>query len=104
MEEQKNTASVSFGSKGIVPASGAVVGAAIAIGVPWVVLANGQILGSETITRVILTAVFGGCIISLVSVFFGLVIPSSVQGNDLETLRKLKRFEAGDREKTNEGN
>ncbi len=60
--------------------SGALAGAAIAIGVPWVLLTHGQALGSSTQTLLVWVAVVMGGVTTMMSAFFGLVMPSQVGG------------------------
>jgi hypothetical protein len=86
-----NEHGVSFGGGGHVAAVGALSGMAIAIGVPWVLLANGQSLGAPVLTTLIIVALCAGGLVSLVSAFFGLVIPRRVHGRwmDPERWRKF---------------
>ena len=69
---------VSFGRGGSIAAVGALSGVAIALGGPWVLLAYGQVLGTPILTGLIIGALAMGGLISLVSAFFGLVIPRHV--------------------------
>lgn len=66
---------------------------AIAIGVPWVLLVNGQTLGAPVLTTLIIVALCAGGLVALVSAFFGLVIPRHVQGRwmDPERWQKFAR-------------
>ena len=59
---------------------GAIAGAAIAIGVPWVVLANAASagLGGFAISLLSLFGIMGGVAMAIVAVFFSIVIPSKV--------------------------
>lgn len=72
---------------------GVLSGTAIAIGVPWVLLANGQTLGAPVLTTLIIVAIGSGGLVALVSAFFGLVIPRHVQGRwmDPERWEKFAR-------------
>ena len=82
---------VSFGAGNLVAAVGTLSGMAIALGVPWVLLANGQSLGSPVLTTLIIVALCVGGLVSLTSAFFGLVIPRHVRGRfmDPEHWRKF---------------
>jgi hypothetical protein len=66
---------------------------AIAIGVPWVLLTNGQSLGPHVLTALIIIALCIGGAVSLVSAFFGLVIPRHIHGRwmDPERWRNFAR-------------
>ena len=70
---------VEFGNKtSALP--GAISGAAIAIGVPAVTLVLGKSLASSVQLTIILVGVGVGGLIALTATFFGLVIPSKVNG------------------------
>jgi len=58
--------------------AGAIAGVIMAIGVPWVVLTHGQVLGTGSQTLLVWVGVVLGGSISFVSAFFGLVMPSQV--------------------------
>ena len=92
-EQSQHEHGVSFGGGGHVAAVGALSGMAIAIGVPWVLLANGQSLGAPVLTTLIIVALCVGGLVSLVSAFFGLVIPRRVHGRwmDPERWQKFAR-------------
>lgn len=85
---------VSFGSGGHTGAIGVLGGVAIAIGVPWVLLSQGQALGSNALLALVVTAVVCGAAVSLVSAFFGLVMPNRVHGGWAHPghLRHLRDF------------
>lgn len=59
---------------------GLVAGAAIAIGVPWVVLTNaaGAGLGGFASTLLSLIGIIGGVALAIVATFFSIVIPKKV--------------------------
>ncbi len=60
---------------------GLIGGLIFAIGVPFVVLKYGQILGQAFSITIVIGAVIIGGIVILTTIFFGLVMPSSVGGN-----------------------
>ena len=62
---------------------GAIAGAAIAVGVPWVVLANGAGagLGGFAISLLSMIGIMGGVALAIVAVFFSIVIPSKTSEN-----------------------
>jgi apolipoprotein N-acyltransferase len=82
MEKPNNETGVKFGSHTIAGVAGVLGGVAFAIGVPWVLLAHGQILGATVLTWLVSGAIAGGCLISLTAAFFSLVMPSSVNHYD----------------------
>ena len=55
---------------------GALSGAGIAIGVPWIMLIYGSDLHGAVVSTVIIIAVLGGGFIALIAAFFGSVAPS----------------------------
>jgi hypothetical protein len=59
-------------------------GAGLAIGVPWVVLANGAEagLGAFAITLLCLVGVIGGGGLAFVAAFFSIVIPSKASKDE----------------------
>ncbi len=60
---------------------GSIAGVAIAIGVPYVILVHGQSLGSQTQVTFLWLGIISGAVISAMSAFFGLVLPSQVGGH-----------------------
>ena len=71
---------VEFGSARFIGFLGVIGGAAIAIGVPWVVLARaGEAgLGAFAATLVSLVGVIGGVGLAVVAAFFSIAIPRKV--------------------------
>jgi hypothetical protein len=90
--------SANFGGGGIASVAGVIGGVALAIGLPWVLLVNGQILGQNILTILIMIAVIGGVFISFVSAVLGVVMPTSVhdqwanQWNDPEKSKKWEEW------------
>ena len=72
---------VEFGKSRLMGLLGLVAGAAIAIGVPWVVLAHtgSAGLGGLSSTLLSFVGVVGGVAVAIVAVFFSIVIPKKVQ-------------------------
>ena len=70
--------SLSFGSAKVIGALGVVSGAAVAVGVPCVVLAFGENVGMGSVSAVILSAIgiLGGVALGIVAAFFSIVVPS----------------------------
>ena len=62
--------------------SGLAVSGGIAIGVPALVLSLGEGLGAGVQTALIILALLGGVLLGVVSAFFGLAIPSSIDEGD----------------------
>ncbi len=77
MKKENDDKSVSF-NNGLASIAGVLGGVLLAIGVPWVLLNYGQMLGQATITIIVSGSVIGGGFIILVSAFFGLVMPTRV--------------------------
>lgn len=73
---------VQFRSSSGAAVAGCFSGAAIAIGVPWVLLAHGAALDGSTRTILVWVGVCLGGLVSLTSAFFGLVMPSQVSGGN----------------------
>jgi hypothetical protein len=71
---------MSFGGGSAVSVAGTLSGAAIAIGVPAVILAFGANLGATIQTALVVAALIVGGGVSLVSAFFGLVMPRRIPG------------------------
>jgi len=71
---------LSFGSAKLIGALGVVSGAAVAAGVPYVVLAFGEKVGMGSVSAVILSAIgiLGGVALGIVAAFFSIVVPSEV--------------------------
>ena len=71
---------VSFGPAKLVGLLGITAGAAIAVGVPWVVLANAASagLGGFATSLLSLIGITGGVALAIVSVVLSIVIPSKV--------------------------
>ena len=71
---------VDFGSTRTMGFLGLVAGVAIAIGVPWVVLANAANagLGGFATSLLSLTGILGGVALAVVATFFSIVIPKKV--------------------------
>lgn len=91
---------VRFSQRASVSIAGVLGGVIMAMGVPWVVLSCGQILGHGVLTTLCIIAIVLGGTVSLASAFFGLVMPSQIgefgrQGLDIADraleLRKKKR-------------
>ncbi len=78
-QDQGNPA-LQFGGGGAVATMGVFSGMAIAIGVPWVLLAFGQSLGSGPLVTLIVIALASGGLVALTSAFFGLVMPRHIHG------------------------
>jgi hypothetical protein len=76
---QNENTEIRFGN-GAISAVGALAGLGIAVGVPWVVLEHAQLLNQAIMTGIVIAALLIGGVISLVSAFFGLVIPRHVGG------------------------
>lgn len=72
---------VDFGPTKLLGFCGLVVGGAIAVGVPWAVLAHAGAagLGGFAATLLSLIGIVGGVSVAVVSVFFSLVVPKRVQ-------------------------
>ena len=68
---------VRFGGR-LISLSGLATGAGIAIGLPYIILTQGQNLGTGVETTLIIIAMVVGGGVALVSAFFGLVIPTRV--------------------------
>jgi hypothetical protein len=79
MQEKSENTEIRFGN-GAISAVGAVSGMGIAIGAPWVLLEHAAILGQVATTCLVVLALAMGGAISLVSAFFGLVMPRRVGG------------------------
>ena len=77
---------VDFGPTKSMGFFGVTAGAAIAVGVPWVVLANAASagLGAFATALVSLIGITGGVALAIVAVFFSIVIPSNVDANMIE--------------------
>lgn len=71
---------VSFQKTGVVSVAGIIGGVLLSIGIPWVILNYGQVLGPRVETTIVILAICLGCLIALTSAFFGLVMPSNVDG------------------------
>jgi len=71
---------VDFGATKLIGVLGVVAGAAVAIGVPWVVLTHGASaqLGGFAATLLALIGIAGGVGLAIVAAFFSIVIPRSV--------------------------
>ena len=69
---------VDFGSVRLMGVLGVVAGAAMAIGVPWVVLTNSGDagLGGFAATLLAVLGIAGGSALSIVAVFFSIVVVS----------------------------
>ena len=76
MSEQKE---VRFGDRAIA-LFGILVGAVIAIGPTYLMLAYGSALGVGLQATIIIIAVLAGSLISLTAAFFGLVMPNKGNG------------------------
>ena len=83
---------VDFGLAKFMGFMGMVAGAAIAIGVPWVVLTHaGTVgLGGFAITFLATMGVVGGVTLAIVATFFSIVIPSKVKQGKLNIFLSLK--------------
>jgi hypothetical protein len=92
MSEKGQQEVVRFSTTGAAVA-GALAGVAIAIGVPWVILAFGQVLGAHTQLILVWVGVIMGGLISLTSAFFGLVMPSQVGHNPSELMAQWEQWE-----------
>lgn len=78
--EAKDKDSVRFGGGGAASVAGVIAGACIAMGVPFIILNFGQLLPQSVLTGLVIAGVSIGGTISLVSAFFGIVMPMSVSG------------------------
>ncbi len=67
---------------------GLIGGLIFAIGVPFVVLKYGQILGQAFSITIVIGSVIIGGLTCLTTIFFGLVMPSSVGGNIVDKKNK----------------
>lgn len=79
-EQEKVHANVQFGTGNAIAVTGILAGVAIALGFAWIVLEHGQVLGSTLVVIFVLSALFIGGVVALVSAFFGLVMPRQVDG------------------------
>lgn len=86
--------SLSFNASSAVPIAGAASGAIIAVGAPWVLLANGQALGTGVLTGLIIFALCIGGVVSLASAVLGLVMPRHIDRSwaDPERWQKWRAF------------
>ena len=82
-EELEKSAIVDFSPTKLMGLLGVTAGAAIAVGVPWVVLGNAASagLGAFAAAFVSLIGIMGGVAVAMVAVFFSIVIPSKVGGD-----------------------
>jgi hypothetical protein len=80
MEKGNERDGIKF-SSGMGSVPGVVGGVLLAVGVPFVLLNYGQILGEGKLFVLVAGSVIGGGLIILVSAFFGLVMPSHIDGN-----------------------
>jgi len=78
MAKESYTPDVKFGGGGTASVAGVFGGVGISVGVPLVLLVYGQVLGQGIQVMLVITAVIGGIVISLIATFFGMVMPSSV--------------------------
>ncbi len=72
---------VQFGASCSIALGGIVGGVLIALGLPWLLLAYGQSLGTVVVTILLFGALFTGGLVAVVSTFFGLVMPKVVRGH-----------------------
>jgi hypothetical protein len=93
-DEKQVPHALSFNTSSAVAIAGALSGAGIAIGAPWVLLANGQSLGPGILTALVILALAIGGGVSLVSAFFGLVMPRHIDRSwaDPERWQKWRAF------------
>jgi hypothetical protein len=87
MQEPHEPQGINFGESIPVAALGTLSGVAIAIVVPWLLLTYGQSLGVYVLTGLIILALCIGGLVSLVSAFFGLVIPRHAHGRWMDPER-----------------
>jgi hypothetical protein len=66
-----------FGSSGA-SVAGSLSGVALAMGVPWVLLSFGQVLGEGTLKWLVVTTVIAGATMAVLSALLGLVMPSHI--------------------------
>lgn len=91
MQDKREENGVRFGGHAVPGIAGVIGGVVFAIGVPWVLLSHGQVLGATVLTWLVSGAVAGGCLISLTAAFFSLVMPSSVNhANNWDRWEKKK--------------
>ena len=79
-EQDQNQNELSFGNGSSVSVVGVLSGAAICIAVPYVVLAQGHDLGAGIQTALVIASLVMGGSVSIVSAFFGLVMPRRIPG------------------------
>lgn len=72
---------VQFGGGHGIAVTGILGGVVIALGLPWILLAYGQVLGTTLVTILVCGALVIGGGVSIVSAFFGLVMPKVVRGH-----------------------
>jgi hypothetical protein len=94
MENQDQEQSVRFGGGNPTGVFGIIAGAAIALGVPWIMLAHGQVLGVVAQVWVSIVGIALGASVALTSAFFGLVMPSKIAGHlmDPEKWKQWKEW------------
>jgi len=81
--KEKEEPAVTFGNGNPASAFGILGGVAIALGVPWIILSQGQCLGVPAQLGISIAGLALGSLVSLTSAFFGLVMPSHVGGRML---------------------
>ncbi len=77
------SARIDFGVAKVIASFGILIGGAVAIGVPYIVLAFGANVGVGIVVATILSLVgiVGGLALALASAFFGIVIPSKIEAS-----------------------
>src|SRR5262249_40848599 len=76
--EDEQQDELTFGGGGAA-AFGALIGFAFAVGVPWVVLVHGQVLGEHAQRLITIGAVCVGGLVTLACAILGVVMPKSIK-------------------------
>ena len=84
MENEADKNEVSFGGGNGTAVAGILAGMVIAVGAPLVLLVFGQALGATALLWLVIVAVSIGGAVSIVSAFFGLVMPHHVRGKFMQ--------------------
>lgn len=84
METTEDKNEVSFGGGNGTAVAGILAGLVMAVLVPFVLLAYGQALGATALLWLVVLAVSTGGAVSIVSAFFGLVMPHHVRGKFMQ--------------------
>lgn len=99
MENEDRECGVRFGGSNPTGSVGIVMGACIALGVPFIVLSQGAPLGITAQLWLSLLGIVCGAGVAVVSAFFGLVMPSRVAGQFMNPERWMEFAERHERMK-----